>query len=273
MIIDQIPEERLGEPAGEAGVGTLRTERGNLPLHRLDVRATITGLAAGIELTQVFHNGYDVPLEATYIFPLPHRAALTRMTLTAGDRVIEGVLREREQARAEYQQAIEAGQRAGIAEEERPDVFTLRVGNILPGEQVTVALTLAGPLSLVDGEAEFRFPLVVAPRYIPRTPLPDKQVGTGYGYDTDQGPDASPIPPPVLLPGFPNPVALSIEVRLDPAGLPLSGVASSLHAVTESAGVIAIRPGERVDRDFILRLRYATDAFADILVLVPDPGG
>ncbi|HKT02280.1 MAG TPA: VIT domain-containing protein, partial [Rugosimonospora sp.] len=270
--IDQIPDEQVA-PAGEAGIGTLRTERGNLPLHRLDVRATITGLSAGIEVVQGFRNGYGVPLEATYVFPLPDRAALTRMALTAGDRTIEGVLRERGQARAEYQQAVEAGQRAGIAEEERPDVFTLRVGNILPGEEVTVSLTLAGPLSFVDGQAEFRFPLVVAPRYIPGTPVPGDQVGDGYAHDTDQVPDASRITPPVLLPGFPNPVALAIEVRLDPGGLPLSGVASSLHAVTGSDGVIAIRPGERVDRDFILRLSYGDGAVRDALVLVPDADG
>jgi Ca-activated chloride channel homolog len=271
--IDVLPDEHVPAPSGEAGLGALRTERGNLPLHRLDVRATITGMAAGIELTQGFRNGYDVPLEATYVFPLPDRAALTRMTMTAGDRVIEGVLRERGEAREAYRRAIDAGQRAGIAEEERPDVFTLRVGNILPGEEVTVSLTLAGPLSLVDGQAEFRFPLVVAPRYIPGIPLADGAVGDGYAPDTDQVPDASRITPPVLLPGFPNPVALSIEVRLDPAGLPLSGVASSLHAVTEADGVVSIRPGERVNRDFVLRLSYGEGAGGDALVLVPDATG
>src|SRR5262245_10718268 len=188
------------------------------------------------------------------------------MTLTAADRVIEGVLRERGEAREAYQKAIEAGRRAGIAEEERPDVFTMRVGNILPGEEVTVSLALAGPLSLVDGQAEFRFPLVVAPRYIPGAPLPGGSVGDGYAPDTGEVPDASRITPPVLLPGFPNPVALSIEVRLDPAGLPLSGVASSLHAISEADGVLAIRPGERVNRDFILRLSYGDDAGGDSLV-------
>jgi Ca-activated chloride channel family protein len=260
------------------GFGALRTERGNLPLHRLDVRATITGLVAGIEVTQGFRNPFDVPLEATYVFPLPDRAALTGMRLTADDRVIEGVLREREEARRDYDAAVAAGQRASIAEEERPDVFTLRVGNIMPGEQVTVALTLAGPLSVVDGQAEFRFPLVVAPRYIPGTPLSGQPVGDGYAADTDATPDASRITPPVLLPGFPNPVDLSVEVRVDPAGLPLGGLASSLHAVTTDDGVVRIQPGERVDRDFILRLSYgeATHDGADgghALVLSPDAEG
>jgi Ca-activated chloride channel family protein len=260
------------------GFGALRTERGNLPLHRLDVRATITGLVAGIEMTQGFRNPYDVPLEAAYVFPLPDRAALTGMRLTADDRVIEGVLREREQARRDYDAAVAAGQRASIAEEERPDVFTMRVGNIMPGEQVTVALTLAGPLSVVDGQAEFRFPLVVAPRYIPGTPLPGQSVGDGYAADTDATPDASRITPPVLLPGFPNPIDLSVEVHVDPAGLPVRGMASSLHAVTNDEGVVRMQPGERVDRDFILRLTYgeAPDDAGDAghaLVLSPDAEG
>ena len=270
--IDQIPDEQL-TPAmdEEAGLGALSTERGNLPLHKLDVRADITGLTVGLELTQTFRNPYDTPLEATYIFPLPDRAAVTRMTMTAGGRVIEGVLSERGAAREAYDTAIAAGQRASIAEEERPDVFTMRVGNILPGEDVTVALTLAGPLPFADGQAEFRFPLVVAPRYIPGVPLPGQPVGSGYGADTDAVPDGSRITPPVLLPGFPNPVALSIEVRIDPAGLELSALASSLHAITEQDGLVRIQPGERVNRDFILRLSYQGDT--NSLVLVPDADG
>jgi Ca-activated chloride channel family protein len=270
--IDQIPGDQLARPIEDAGFGTLRTEQGNLPLHRLDVRAAITGLSAGVELTQAFRNPHDVPLEATYIFPLPDRAAVTGLTMTAGDRVIDGVLAERGAAREAYDQAIAAGQRAGIAEEERPDVFSLRVGNILPGEEVTVALTLAGPLPFADGQAEFRFPLVVAPRYIPGVPLPGGSVGSGHEPDTDAVPDASRITPPVLLPGFPNPVALSIEVRIDPAGLGLSGVASSLHAVTgPQDGLVRIHPGERVDRDFVLRLSYTGGTSS--LVLAPDADG
>jgi Ca-activated chloride channel homolog len=271
LQIEQFLDEQPARAADEAGLGALVTARGNLPLRGLDVRAAITGLTVGVELTQTFHNPHDTPLEATYIFPLPDRAAVTALTMTVGDRVIEGVLSERGAAREAYDAAIAAGQQAGIAEEERPDVFTLRVGNILPGQDVTVVLTLAGPLPFADGQAEFRFPLVVAPRYIPGSALPGGQAGSGHGQDTDAVPDASRITPPVLLPGFPNPVELSIEVRIDPAGLALTGIASSLHAVTEQDGLIRIRPGERVNRDFILRLAYEDGA--DCLVLVPDAEG
>jgi Ca-activated chloride channel homolog len=268
-----VPTEETEPDAAERGLGALQTERGNLPLESIEVTARITGLVSRIELTQGFHNPHDTPLEATYIFPLPDRAAVTAMRLTAADRTVIAELKERAEARAQYDQAIAAGQRAAIAEEERPDVFTMRVGNILPGERVSVSLTLVGPLSYEDGEATFRLPLVVAPRYIPGTPS-GSAVGAGYAPDTDAVPDASRITPPVLLPGFPNPVRLSIGVDIDPAGLPLSTVRSTLHAVLSEGNHVSIQPGERVDRDFILRLAYGEpDASVQSLTLTPDAEG
>jgi Ca-activated chloride channel family protein len=164
-----LTDDELGA-AGEAGVGALVTERGNLPLRAIDVDATLTGLMARVALTQTFGNRFDQPLEASYIFPLPDRAAVTEFRMEVGDRVVEGVLKERGQARADYDTAVREGRRASIAEEERPGVFTMRVGNLLPGEQVTVRLVMTGPLPWDEGEATFRFPLVVAPRYIPGAP-------------------------------------------------------------------------------------------------------
>jgi len=267
--------DRAGREQGDSGLGALRTERGNLPLDRLDVRADITGLVSRIELTQDFLNVHGEALEATYVFPLPDRAAVTGLRMVAADRVVEAELQERGAAREEYDRAISAGQRASIAEQERPDVFTMRVGNILPGERVSVTLTLAGPLPVEDGAATFRFPLVVAPRYIPGAPLPGPGVGDGYGVDTDAVPDASRITPPVLLPGFPNPLRLTIDVGIDPAGLPLAAVRSSLHTVVEDGGRFRVQPGERADRDLVLRLEYGdrSGAPATALVTVADAEG
>jgi Ca-activated chloride channel family protein len=273
MTEAELTRERTRDRGDESGIGTLRTERGNLPLDRLDVRADITGLVSRIELTQDFLNAHEEALEATYVFPLPDRAAVTGMKMVAADRVVEATLAERGAARREYDQAIAAGRRASIAEEERPDVFTMRVGNILPGERVSVTLTLAGPLSMEDGEATFRFPLVVAPRYIPGAPLPGPSVGTGHAVDTDAVPDASRITPPVLLPGFPNPLRLSIDVGVDPGGLPLGAIRSSLHTVVEDGGRIRVRPGERADRDFVLRLAYGAPEKSAALVTVDTEGG
>ncbi|HEY3507279.1 MAG TPA: VIT domain-containing protein [Actinocatenispora sp.] len=275
--LDRVGARRAGAPAtdDEAGAGALSTAKGNLPLDTIDVRATITGLTARTVLRQGFRNPHAEPLEATYVFPLPPRAAVTALRMEAADRVVEGELKERGQARQEYDEAIASGRRASIAEEERPDVFTMRVGNILPGERVTVELTLDGPLPYADDAATYRFPLVVAPRYVPGAPLAGESVGSGVVPDTDAVPDASRITPPVLLPGFPNPVALSIAVDVDPAGLPLTGIRSSLHTVTrDEAGThLAVAPGERADRDFVLRLGYGAAAEATALTVVPDGAG
>src|SRR6266545_3859175 len=268
---------RLLPPGDEPGVGALATERGNLPLEAIDVRAAVAGLLARTVLTQTFANPYDEPLQATYVFPLPDRAAVTEFRMEVAGRVVEGVLEERAKARAAYDQAIAEGRRASIAEEERPGVFTMRVGNLMPGERATVRLAMAGPLPYGDGEATFRFPLVVAPRYVPGTPLPGPSVGDGTVPDTDAAPDASRITPPVLLPGFPNPVRLSLEVEIDPAGLPLRGLDASMHAVRvedrDGHSVVRMQAGERANRDFVLRLSLGDEAVATALATVPDAEG
>ncbi|MBI2703602.1 MAG: DUF4349 domain-containing protein [Mycobacterium sp.] len=259
--------------AGDDVPGSLRTERGNLPLDRIDIRVDITGLTSQVELTQDFVNTFDVPLEASYVFPLPEGAAATGMRVTTNGRVVRAVLAEREVARRDYDRAVTSGRRASIAEEERPDVFTMRVGNILPGERVSVAITLVSPLACADGEATFRFPLVVAPRHISGEPLDGAAVGDGYADDTDAVPDASRITPPVLLPGYPHPIALTIDVGIDPDGLTLSELHSSLPTEPADGGRIRVLPGQRADRDLVLRLRYGADDVTDSLLLVPDADG
>ena len=263
----------VAAPEDDAGLGALRTERGNLPLDRIDVRAEISGLTSQVELTQDFVNTFDVPLEASYVFPLPDRGAVTGMQTTVNGRTVEAELREREAARHAYDEALDSGRRVSIAEEERPDVFTVRVGNILPGQRVSVALTLVCPLAYEDGEATFRFPLVVAPRYIPGDPLPDIAVGDGYADDTRAVPDASRITPPVLLPGFPHAIPLTIDVGIDPAGLTPTEVRSNLPAVSTDDDRIRVQPGEQPNQDFVLRLRYDVKDLSDSLVLVPDADG
>ena len=99
MSTDIAPMET--DPAAEPddGLGALATSRGNLPLEAVDVRAAITGLSASVDVTQGFRNPFDVSLEATYIFPLPDRAAVTAMRMEAAGHVVEGLLKERAQAR------------------------------------------------------------------------------------------------------------------------------------------------------------------------------
>jgi len=271
----RLPQDH--DRADEPGFGTLATERGCLPLAALEVKGRVDGLLAQVTVRQRFINTFDVPLEATYIFPLPDRAAVNRFRMEVAGRVVEGQLDERGRAREQYDQAVAAGRRAAIAEEERPGVFTLRVGNLMPGEAATVELAYCGVLPYSDGEVTFRFPLVVAPRYIPGRALTGPSVGDGTALDTDAVPDASRITPPVLLPGFPNPVQLMLELELYDATGSVADVRSSLHAVRveEGPGVWRIRvyPGERLNRDFIVRFRLDGPAIRSALTLHPDGDG
>ena len=221
----------------DAGFGALETSRGRLPLAAMDVTGRIDGLLSQVTVRQTFVNATDEPLEATYIFPLPDRGAVTGFRMEVAGRVVEGVLQERGQARREYAQAMRQGHRASIAEEERPGVFTLRVGNLMPGDVASVELTMVGVLPYSDGEVTFRFPLVVAPRYIPGVPLCGLSVGDGTAVDTNAVPDASRISPPVLLPGFPNPVRLSLAIDLYESAAPADDLRVSLFTVWgEAAG-------------------------------------
>lgn len=279
-------DETIAATNEDAGFGALECPQGRLPLTAMDVRTTISGLVASTSIKQTFRNSLDEVIEATYIFPLPDRAAVTAFTLRVADRTIEAQLKERAAARADYDKAISQGHRAAIAEEERSGVFTLRVGNLPPHESANVELTLVGPLDVSAGEATFRFPLVVAPRYTPGIPLDGPSVGDGIAPDTDQVPDASRVTPPVLLPGFPNPVRLSLQVAFDAPftdrNVCATGKAtdrnvgatdanwhellsSSLHAVVAEQGppwTISIQPSERLDRDFILRFPVAQSSIA-----------
>ena len=254
MAIFVFDEDHDGQ---ERGFGALETSAGALPLAAIEVRAHVTGLAATTRVRQRFVNTHDRPLEATYVFPLPDRGAVRDFRLRVAGREVVGELKERGQARQEYAEAIASGHRAAIAEEERPDVFTMRVGNLPPGEEAVVELELVAPLDYVAGEAEWRFPLVVAPRYVPGTPLPGADVGAGVSHDTDAAPDASRVTPPTLLAGFPNPVELDIQVTVDAQLLEVGDVRATLHAHEVSRdghrATLRVVPGARVDRDFILR--------------------
>lgn len=259
---------------GDAGFGALQTERGLLPLTALQVDARVSGVIASVEVAQTFVNTTGAAIEATYIFPLPDRAAVHKFTMEVGGRIIDGVVEERGLAREQYDQAIAAGHRAAITEEERGGVFTMRVGNLMPGESAIVRLSLVGPLPVDDGEVTFQFPLVVAPRYMPGSALGGDQAGVGIAPDTDLVPDASRISPPVLLPGLRNPVRLAIRVALEDHHI--REVASSLHAVTTTnrdANVVEVQPGERLNRDFILRWRLDGSALRSSLVCSDDPDG
>jgi PAS domain-containing protein len=140
---------------------------GPCPLAHTDVDVQVSGFFSRVTVTQKYQNPYEGKIEAVYTFPLSHRAAVDRMTMTIGDRVVVGEVKEREQARRIYEAAREQGYVASLLEQERPNIFTQSVANIEPGAEVLVEISYVEVLESKDGTYSFDFPMVVGPRYIP----------------------------------------------------------------------------------------------------------
>lgn len=272
--------------------GALRVEMDaeivECPLKHTDVKANIAGFIARVTVTQTFHNPYDEKIEAVYVFPLPHTAAVDDMTMTIGERRIVGLIKRRAEAQAIYQEAIQQGKTASLLEQERPNIFTQSVGNIQPNDEVRIEISYVDVLDYDMGTYEFHFPMVVGPRYIPGTAtskkpeLPDElkgkvgeseapldapsdgadPSGTGVSADTDRVPDASRITPPVLKPGYRTAHDISLAVSLD-AGVPIQDIQITNHtAAVERAGATGatavLSPADSIpNKDFVMKYAVA----------------
>jgi len=139
-----------------------------IPLVHTDVALDVRGLVASATVTQQYVNSTNEPIEAVYVFPLPHDAAVYDMEIRFGNRVIRSVIREREEAKHAYEAAKSEGKRAALVEEERPNIFTASVANIMPGDHIDIRLRYVESLRWEAGKIRLTFPMVVGPRYIVR---------------------------------------------------------------------------------------------------------
>lgn len=189
-----------------------------------DVSITVSGLVAHVSVMQQFRNTGDGWVEGIYVFPLPDAAAVNRMRLYIGDRFIEGEIREKEQARQEYEQARRAGQKTSLVEQQRANLFTTAVANVAPGETVIVEIEYLEELRFDSGMFSLRFPMTVTPRYFP---------GGAGTVDAAPGPGPAPGDAALLAPPLaelPDGQQVSLRATID-AGMPLDIVASRYHPV------------------------------------------
>jgi Ca-activated chloride channel family protein len=250
----------------DAKTGTLLfrtgTEGGFAPAPKVetDVAIHVTGIVARTRVSQTFQNPGDDWVEGVYVFPLPENAAVDRLWMRIGDRIIEGQVKEKAEARRVYAKARSEGRKAALVEQQRPNLFTNAVANIGPGEYVRVLIEYQQTLAWDDGVYRLRFPLAVTPRYEP--------AGAGEPDDPDPAgvatagvvtaSDAQSVP--LLHPDYANARGanpVSIGVVIDSA-VPLASVTSSYHdAVTEKeSGTRTIlylrKEQDEADRDFEL---------------------
>ncbi len=230
---------------------------------RFDVQ--VTGLLAQTHLTRTFRNTSDVWQEGLFVFPLPEQASVYGLTMTVGERRIVGQLQPRAQARQNYEKAKQAGQKAATVEQNRPNLFTSRIANIAPGEEVTVEVQYQQPVNYRHGEFELRLPTTLTPRYMPGAPVstPASAWQSGWSLPTTQVADADEISPFTVLPDDVNPGSHRATIQLDiEAGLPVDEVTSPSHPLKVklegSRATVAPEQGKiLMDRDVIVRWRPA----------------
>jgi Ca-activated chloride channel family protein len=138
-----------------------------VPAVKSEVRITVTGPIVRTTVTQTFHNTTGRCVEGLYVYPLPELSAVDTLKMTIGSRVIVGEIREREQARKEYEQAKSEGRKAALIEQQRPNDFTTSVSSVMPDEDVVIEIAYQEMARYENGEYRLRFPMVVAPRYTP----------------------------------------------------------------------------------------------------------
>ncbi|MEH6471033.1 MAG: marine proteobacterial sortase target protein [Halopseudomonas sp.] len=243
----------------------LRNDNGGVSqalLQHTDVHFDISGMLVRTRVIQTFNNQGSDWVEGIYSYPLPESAAVDHLRMTVGERIIEGQIEERGQARKTYTQAKQSGRRASLIEQQRPNIFTTSVANIGPGDSVVIEIEYQQLARFDSGQFRLRFPLAITPRYIPGQPLTLPQLpqlshhgdssdaslkgdtaasnaieaqplgGTSFGWAaaTDQVPDAPLITPPVAAATetLRNRVSINAELK---AGFDLQQVRSSYHAV------------------------------------------
>jgi Ca-activated chloride channel family protein len=231
-----------------------------LPLKSTHAEVHISGVIADVNVTQVYKNEGKKPLEAIYVFPASTKAAVYGMKMTIGERTITANIREREQARHEYNQAKQAGKSASLLEQHRPNVFQMNVANILPSDVIKVELKYTELLIPTDKVYEFAYPTVVGPRYV------DQQ-------SDETGPADTWTSNPYLRQGEPPTYMFNMAVHIA-AGLPIKDIACTSHKTridykSPSFATINLDPSENQggNRDFILKYRLAGNKIQTGLLL------
>jgi len=146
---------------------SLRAGDTELPLEKVAVKGHIDGVGVVWTVDQTFVNTLAEAIEAVYTFPLPNGGAVTSLTLRIGDRTVVADIKERGQARVEYEEALAKGQTAALMEQHRGEIFEIAVGNIHPGESITVEITVHDTVDRDGNEATVRIPTYVKERYVP----------------------------------------------------------------------------------------------------------
>ncbi len=226
-----------------------------------DYKVTVSGLIADTRLRQSFRNTSQQWREGVFVFPLPENASVYGMTMTAGERVIVGKIHEKQEATRQYTEAKMEGRKVARVDQQRPNLFTTRMGNIPPGETITVELHYQQAVRYQSGEFELRLPTTLTPRYMPGEVGDNRpaQWTGGWATPTTEVADAGQISPFTVLPEDVGPDSHRATIALViNAGLPVSRVSSPSHRINSAwnGSAVEVAPESDavlMDRDLVVR--------------------
>jgi Ca-activated chloride channel family protein len=260
------PETQVQDDENTPGCGAMMAKLPKekkevpLPLKHTDVKGSVAGYIATVEVRQQFHNPYGEKIEASYIFPLPENAAVNEFIMTVGERKIRGIIREREEAVKIYHEARQQGYVASLLTQERPNIFTQKVANIEPGKEIDVNIKYFSTLAYMDGWYEFVFPMVVGPRFNP----PGTTDGVGAIARGKGGISGQKTEVQYLKPGERSGHDISISVDID-AGVAIEEIACHSHVIAKSSVApekmtVKLSSLDAIpNKDFVLRFKVAGD--------------
>jgi Ca-activated chloride channel family protein len=235
----------------------------HLPLKDTNVTISVTGVIADVSVKQIYRNEGIRPINASYIFPASTRAAVYAMRMKIGDQVIVAKIKEREAAKKDFEDAEKQGKSASLLEENRPNVFSMKLANIMPNEQIEIELRYTELLVPTDGIYELVYPTVVGPRY----PSNDSKGGSDR-----------PVSAGYFRQGVRPTSALRISTQIS-AGVPIEELTCATHEIVpewQGRTVARLNLNDadpfQGNRDFILRYRLAGAAITSGLILFESEG-
>ena len=256
-----------------------------------EITGNVNGLIASINVKQTFKNNIDGWVNGRYVFPLPEGAAVDSFKMRIGERVINGLIKEKEQAKKEFEAAKRSGKKAGLLKQHRPNMFSISVANIGPNEQVETELTFVETVQYEGDTFSLRLPTTITPRYISGKSISPEQAqkieqvlddkieqalkeqqnvkintGSGWAANTTRVIDANDITPPQthsIGDQASHKFSLALSVN---AGISLQSITSETHGISSnnlsdnSVEVVLANGLEKLDSDLVLQWQAISGA-------------
>ena len=211
----------------------------NIALKSVHFEGWTDGLLTTMSMTQHYRNDSGQKLEIIYSFTLARGAELLGMNVSLGGRLLRAVVVDRQDAQERYEETIESGNSPILVEQSMPGVYTANLGNIEPGESVSVELAYAQLPRFGESGFTLRIPCVIAPRF--GSPRP----GSGLAPHESVAAD--------ILAEYP--LTLRVVLRGDAAAAAIEHMSHACE-IREEIGSkeILLRSGGMLDRDFHMKL-------------------